>query len=516
MGTELLWAATGYGGVAQWDGQQWTNLDTPGLSQLLPIRQVTHIAEELVLGGNGGVAFLPQAGPAKLFSVPGQVLSLLSIEGDVWVNTSEGIFVLREEKLEPVLESPHCQGLFRGFEGAIWAQCDSLIELPVEAYVPGIELQWTIHDVELLPSGAWLGVEDIGLVWWEPSGVEHIGHHQSVRHITRSLQDLFISSGRGLVHLSGQDRRVYTQHDGLPSEMVSDLIPGPNEKVWVATDRGVALVDPHGVATPLPLAAAPTDVPVYDIAPSEMGVAMATARGLVWLGMRAPRNWSSFAAAVGPYSRSVKSSKHGWWAIGNDVIFQLDRSGQLHRWPRHSDARDLRSISVHDDQVLIQQGIGLRSWIEGATMLSPLERHDLDAAHLSPDGSLWMVTEQQVIQQFQGHAQDFDLPGVLDIAPDFGVAWAVSEKGLMRLGIDNSVTVITDEPHIKVAAIGDAVWRMQADGQLCGPSLTETSCYDLGQGDPFFDVYTLVADPVGVWVGTSRGAFRMLSPSQSK
>lgn len=516
MATEYLWAATGHGGIARWDGQHWYTPDTPGLSQLLPIQELANIDDKLVLGGKGGVGFLSEDGSLELTPIPGQVLSLLTIEAELWINTTEGIYVLREGATHTVLKSPHCQGLFRGYEGAAWAQCDSLIELPVEAYIPGIEQQWTVHDVEILPSGAWLAVEGMGLVWWEPTRVEPLDQMGTIKHITRSVQDLFISSGDGLTHLSGHESRQYTEMDGLPSTQITELIPGPSEKVWVGTERGVALADPHGVATPLPLAAAPTDVPVYDIAPTDLGIAMATARGLVWLGMRAPKNWSSLAAAVGPAPRAVQWSAHGWWVANDRALFQLDRSGQLQRWPRYRDSEAIHCISANEEQLLIHQASGLRSWVVGATMLSPVEAHELELVRLSVDGSLWMLNEDRVIQQFQGHAQEFDISGVTDIAPDFGAAWAATDQGLRRLGIDGSVSPVTNEPLLKVATNGEAVWMVRPEGQLCGPSLTEPTCYDLGQGDPRFEVHALVADKNGVWVGTSRGAFRLLSSIQSK
>jgi hypothetical protein len=64
---------------------------------------------------------------------------------------------------------------------------------------------------------------------------------------------------------------------------------------------------------------------------------------------------------------------------------------------------------------------------------------------------------------------------------------------------------------MKLAIHGEALWQMRQDGHLCGPTVQEARCYDLFQEEDGFQVNTLVADEYGVWVGTSRGAYRILS-----
>ena len=71
----------------------------------------------------------------------------------------------------------------------------------------------------------------LGLVWWEPKRLEHLGRvHGTASQLTRVMQDLFVGTEGGLLHLFGSDERLYTTSDGLPSNTLTSLIPGPSEK----------------------------------------------------------------------------------------------------------------------------------------------------------------------------------------------------------------------------------------------------------------------------------------------
>ena len=172
----------------------------------------------------------------------------------------------------------------------------------------------------------------------------------------------------------------------------------------------------------------------------------------------------------------------------------------------------IKRVANHGEQLIIHEENAIRFWIDGAAMLSPQQTfEDLNHVVPSTDGSIWFITDDGVEQQFQGNRQHFALEDARDIAPVYGGAWVATAQGLVRLASDHSITPVDDAPVTHVAEFRGAVWRMSEDGLLCGPTLNDARCYDLYQSDPYFETYALTADTQGVWVGTSRGLYRVLS-----
>lgn len=51
---------------------------------------------------------------------------------------------------------------------------------------------------------------------------------------------LWVGSGMGLLHITGNHIQQYTDKDGLPDNAISTLIEGPDESLWIGSDEGIS------------------------------------------------------------------------------------------------------------------------------------------------------------------------------------------------------------------------------------------------------------------------------------
>lgn len=99
----------------------------------------------------------------------------------------------------------------------------------------------------------WLGNRGLGLFSWENGTLKQ--HRMAVASVSQAVSDVFsmaeaggnlwIGTGNGLVELSpGGTENYITKQEGLPNNTVHTLLTDQEDCVWIATNEGLARLDP--------------------------------------------------------------------------------------------------------------------------------------------------------------------------------------------------------------------------------------------------------------------------------
>ncbi|MBT3221277.1 MAG: hypothetical protein HN348_19515 [Proteobacteria bacterium] len=368
--------------------------------------------------------------------------------------------------------------------------------------------RFVVHDLEAMPDGNWLGTNE-GLVWVDEEGAEKVWMppNRTVFSIARSVQDLFLATGPdGVWQLSGQRRHQYSLADGLPSPVANVVIEAHNHKIWVGTDRGVALLNPNGFASPLPLAPMAANIPVVDVLPHQSAKAVASDDGIVWLGKHPPNGWTSLVAAVGPYPLRILRSDADWWVLGETDLFQLDGRGNVHRWLVAGTPID---ATLQGDKVVVAVAEGLFWWVPGAKVLSPISRIDGGVRSIASDPALglWVASEDRVLLSKRDESWAVREP--LAIATSNKGVWVASAEGLLRLDSEGGKTNISQkwgaDPLVALCTDDEGgLWAADASGRIWGPNPEDPNVLALNT-----DIFRLYADGSGIWAATAEGLFHI-------
>jgi ligand-binding sensor domain-containing protein len=515
---DSLWVATLGGGLGKWDGDHWTHLDRrDGLPGHLAIG-VDATEEAVWVATNGGLARVEKGRVTRTWGrrdgLPDDYTQAVYADGDaVWAGTYRGLARVRGDMVSIVLAPWSCFSLLRGPDQRVWVGYQGLRGLPDGEPIEGVDPALRVFDAEPRLRGVWLASDEQGLLWLEdglvtpefrPEGGEVFG-------IADLPSGVMVAAGDdGLWHRI-EGRWVHFGMDsGLPSPVANTVAPGPREKAWVGTDRGVALLDPTGKATALPLAPLAAGLAVRSAVRGQKGITVATEDDLVWLGRRPPRGWTSLAAATGGAVRGLLALGREWWVVTDAVAFHLDRRGRLTRWNLPNPGVAAAPVP---GGVALATTSGLHWWMPGATQLSAaLPLPDLRVVHAGSDGGLWAATATEVVRLAPGAERRWhNIPNPTDITSTAAAAWVASAGGLYSIDRMGEVVSVSDHwragPLVAVSAWGDAVWAAGADGRLWGPNPTDPRMVDLDQWLPAVEVLGLTAEEDGVWVATDQGLF---------
>jgi hypothetical protein len=144
----------------------------------------------------------------------------------------------------------------------------------------------------------------------------------------RSSDEAWFATRSGAARLLNGELRVFTENDGMESELVHDISPGPegvsSSEVWVATQRGVGKFDGHRWSYPkmgpfyLPTRALATDLKGH--------VFLGTDKGLFCVGDCPPEALDKPADRPAPFVRDVAvDSKGRVWALTADGVEVLSK-----------------------------------------------------------------------------------------------------------------------------------------------------------------------------------------------
>ncbi len=451
-GEDAVWVAIDGVGVARWEGS-WTSWLGP--EQGLPTRALTGLA----VGGDGALWVTHTAGAstgdaASGFhdvAVAGEGRAVLRAGEAVWVADAQGIVDVVSGRR--ALSRADCDRLFAFGErplaacgGRLWDVTDGAARVDLQAdgalvgIVPRVGGAW-IATTDALVSR----VDGVDTMWWAAP----------VRGALRGLGRL----GDGLLLATGHDAglpglRLHPDLGLLPlraadgvdaTGSVAVAAGPPPGKAWLATDRGLVLVDRDGVGSRLPLAPLAVGVEVRDVAARGRGYAFAGAWGLAWLGPDRPQGWDSLVAAVGIDALRVGVDVAGdVWAVGRGDVFVL-RRGVVVRVAAGAPVVDL---AVQGDQIAVATTAGVRLGLPGVTSLSPaFAVGTLRALAFDGTGRLALLTLDGVVVRAAGRVAAFALEGATQIVGDGAGFVVTTPNGAMRL----------DDPDDAPSALGAGV-----------------------------------------------------------
>lgn len=517
-----VWVMTARGGPALWDGRTWRHIDRRDGIEASRWFDLALARGTRWFAHDRGVSRVSAEGELKTWTTadglpPMGVYAVHPIDGDhAWLATEDGLWRTSEDGVLPVLRGEPCHELMDDGTGVVVAACEpEKYRLPEATPYPHIPRN-LLRPTAIVPTqdGAWISgygglYRRIGMdvtPAWTPADTD-----PQVRDLTRLDNGMLAACG-----LNGGwvvDEEGYHRLDaagGTPGTAAWATAPHPHpQKAWLGTDEGVALVTSAGTATPLPLAPLASSVEVRDLQPHDTQAAVATSRGLVWLGPKPPSGWSNLVAAVGPHGLDLLYAEDkAWWVVTADASFRLDRRGRLSRWSTPGSQALPRAGAVG-----IRTVGGIRWWLPGARMLSPMESMRTTLASTGTDETLWTWDRGELAVHLAGERQGWPMQGVRAVEAVHHAAWVATADGLWsvrvggqpkrmwpdRLGAVTDVAL--DGTRLWVADDASGVHHTEGDG-------LRTLTWDVSDARP--RVLGLYPDPSGVWIHTDLGVYRVV------
>lgn len=514
--TKGVWAATRGGGMAFWDGSRWAHLDRRirlGTDHVVDValhegvRWVVTADRVLTLDAEGQGASW-QVGEAL---PEGALYAVMPVAVGAWVLSDAGILRLLDDGSVRVHPASGCRAFLTGLAAAPMAACDQVWSLPQLTPVTSMPADMQVAATVPSARGLWSATRDDGLWRFEhDSWRQHlVAWGPPLTDAARIGSDLAVATaGDGVLLVRPDSVRGVRRADGLPDATVTRLAPGAGEgRLWAGTHRGVALINAGGTATPLPLAPVPAGIPVTAVVADRRALALATSDGLAWLDGRRPRGWDNFAAAVvDPVA--LLSTGDGWWALTPTDLFRLDRQGGLARWSVEAQGRSLVRMA---NGVAVVTAEGLRAWVDGAALLSPIVRHPGLRSAAAGSTGLWLGTGNAV--SFLGGAtpQTWALEGVRAVHPAHPGAVVATASGVLWLtpGHDGVGPGWPDTGGIQALDLVDGVlWAVGDDGRVWHDTASGPVSQPLPEAQGV-QVLHLQADTDGAWIATDQGLFRV-------
>lgn len=270
-----LWFATFGKGISRFRQGHFTTFTTEhGLpdnevSRVLPGRGTLWIAT------SSGLAQMVEGRPVRVAELAGMsVISLVEDRhGSLWIGTESHGLLRRNgrtghfERLTHFQdeEIPHITDMALDREGSLWFTTvngglfqvrNSFFENLSVSDGLSAEMVETIG--EHRPGEYWVGFargaanrvrgDRISALDLEP-----IRHGTRVRHIYRDRAgEMWIASAEGLLHVGDEKRTLFTESGGLPSKQLRLTYQDSMGRIWVGTDKGMAVQRPDGRFEPAP------------------------------------------------------------------------------------------------------------------------------------------------------------------------------------------------------------------------------------------------------------------------
>lgn len=521
---DALWIATQGGGLTLWDGQRFRDVDRrDGLLSSMVYSVALDGADRWVGHALGATRIAGDGHLTHWWIDRGAWDVLPGDRGGAWAASRAGVVRLDERGTSMMIADPSCQNLLAHPDHQAVAVCGTRGVRVIDGEpVVGLDVETAPVGLVGRADGVWVArtdrlemfVKGERTPWWQApplaslTSLVRLGKSMLASATTPGGSPGFRVTETGVVALRPAD--------GVPTAHGLTTAPGPrDDRAWLGTDRGVALIQESGTGTPLPLAPLPAGVAVNDVAlwqdRDDRGVGVASDLGLVWFGDGRPAGWSALVAATGPARAIVQDSADGWWGVGQTAAFRL-ADGQLTRW--ELDGAAIRAVAV-GTSVAIATDAGVRFWVPGARMLSPVQPVDAPIEDLvaTADGTLWMAGRDRVVALAAGDVRTWaDLPPVFDLAVGGDGVWVATSKGVLRIDPHNPDPQRTDLRQDRLIGVGVAAGRLHlldADGQLYRADPDGIHALSLGVHAHINGKAQLVGDDSGVWVATSGGMFRV-------
>ncbi len=554
-GTGAAWAASLGGGLARVDPVTLAPVSLTTRDGLPSdwVAAVSPAPDGLWAGTAAGlVRVVPGAGPdtwrvAELADdadgLPDRYVQALLAEGSaLWVGTWHGLARRDRGAYSTLLGPWSVFSLLRGTDGRIWVGYEGLLRLPEATPVEGVPDTLDVYDVEPLPrSGALLATLQEGLVLLEEGRRRTLwaGGTEDGAYAVARVGDAWLAAGAraGLVTVNPATGvvRTWTTADGLPSEVVNEVVPDTPwdpasdfletdaGRAWLGTGRGVARLDPRtGVVEPSPLAPLHAGSAWRALAPAGRRLAAMGDDGLVFVGPRRPLD--------GLRTRGVAPGILGRTRAGG-ATWELRDAGALQR--RHLRRDRLHRLPGRPSGIVAAAGTPFVGTDRG------LFRYEADRGQFAPvggvggvsrmvaeaDGTLWVIHEGRVASV----SPDLEVRSYvrtrppLDLDPDLGVVWVGTDDGLdvvSRASGEVVALLRTFQGPIRVEAVDadgeGGCWVATGAGQVIhldvGPSGGAT-IVDLVEAEPPAIRDLVARGREGAWVLTDQGLFAVALPA---
>ena len=181
---------------------------------------------------------------------------LVDFGGILWIGTNKGLFTLdplNPQSLPqpiPALAGSSVLSLFEDREGNLWAGTEStglhILRHQNFHSLPGLSDQIINTVIQATDGALYAGTNGDGLYRYQFGKLTHISTHQGLASdIILSLTPgpngtLWIGTPDGLNHLTGARIQTFTSADGLPDDLIRSLLLDNDDTLWIGTRRGLA------------------------------------------------------------------------------------------------------------------------------------------------------------------------------------------------------------------------------------------------------------------------------------
>ncbi|MBN1336900.1 MAG: hypothetical protein JXB39_13160 [Deltaproteobacteria bacterium] len=469
------------------------------------------------------------------------VQALLADGPSLWVGTFQGLARRDRGSISTLLGPWSVFSLLRGTDGRVWAGYEGLLGLPEADPIEGVPDTIDVYDVEPLPSnGALLATLQEGLVLLEDGRRRTLwtGNDQDGAYAVARAGDAWLvaGAGAGLVTVSpeGGVLRRWTAADGLPSEVVNEVVPDrawnpaspqePAQSVWIGTARGVARLDPTtGSVQVAPLAPLHAGNAWQRMAPAGRRIVVMGDDGLAFAGPR--------RLLDGPRTRRVAPGLLDRTRTGGSA-WEVREAGVLqHRIFKRDRLHHLPGRPVG---IVTAAGVPFVGTDQG------LFRYEAERGRFAPvaglrsvtrmvpeaDGTIWLISEGRVASLGPDLSIRYYLRTrpPLDLDPDRGVVWVGTEDGMDVVAKDSGEVVEllrTLQTRVRAEAVAadgfGGCWVATDVGQVLHLDIGQTSTatlVDLADGEPPKVRDLLPRGRDGAWVLTDQGLFAVAVPAQ--
>jgi len=523
-----LWAGSWENGISRFDGEQWRQVESPGLDIVLA---ATTDGSIWASDGYEDLAGQYKDGSWRTFTTDDGLPSTEDIlkafaapDGSLWVGTSWGAGQLgrydggswRTYSTADGLPNDAVTILAISHDGTLWLSDESGISRfdgsRSTLVIPASDLQGMVIDAAIAPDGAlWFATYD----WGSRTGygvqrvVDHMRTSFSVYdglpsnrvtaiHI-ESDGTVWVGTDGGVAQYTGESWRAYTTDDQIAGGEIRSIDVAPDGAIWFTSlGGGVSRLDEAGWQT---------YTEQDGLADNLLWDGTIAADGTAWFGTWTSgmvsefdgHVWNSYGTSdglnTGGYVWTVAAAPDGSvWAGTDSGVAHFD--GQVWQMYKPTDdgivLDDVRSIVISRDETV---WIGTYDYEQGGRV-----------ARLD-DGS-WRVYGQD------DGLTEGEAVMVLSIASD-GTVFAGAYAGLFKFS-GSTWELVSESPgyvnDIAFASDGSMWIATEFDGVSRYDGSTWQENYRLGEGLPGFRMQSVAIAPDGaVWFGGSGGAARLTS-----
>jgi signal transduction histidine kinase/ligand-binding sensor domain-containing protein len=188
---------------------------------------------------------------------------LPSLQGGIWIGTNHGLYrldsTISAPRLQPDLDTHSILSLQEDAEGDLWVGTESsgLHVLRHRNFhtLPGDTESMATSITQTTDGAVWVGTNGEGLERWLSGNKRNVSTRDGLlSDVILSLapgpaEDLWIGTPDGLNHLQGGRITAITSADGLPDDFVRSLYPDRDGTLWIGTRRGLAHLDNGKITT---------------------------------------------------------------------------------------------------------------------------------------------------------------------------------------------------------------------------------------------------------------------------